>query len=81
MIWRGSQNDALLEYDGYIANYWTVEDWLYDIFKEDLREENKLDEYLKANDENSNKRFNKRLKENSYLIDDIFSMIRENNIL
>lgn len=33
-IWRGTQSDPLLKYNGKTFNYWDIEDALYDTFKE-----------------------------------------------
>ena len=35
MIWHGEWNDPELECDGYVANYWDVEDTMYEYAKED----------------------------------------------
>lgn len=77
MIWRGSQNDPLLKYNWIIANYWTIEDYLRELFKEDtdslaykMLSENALENM-----------FNKRLKDNFYEVEDIFEQVKENNIL
>ena len=35
MIWHGEWNDPELEADGYVANYWDVEQYMYDNANED----------------------------------------------
>lgn len=75
MIWNGSQSDPRLKFDWIIANYWTVEDYLYELFKEDTEGEEKLKETERNN------LFNKWLKNNFYEVEDIFYQIKNYNIL
>lgn len=72
MIWRGTQTDALLRYKWITANYWTIEDSLYGIFKECLLDENKREEYNKLKEDDADKYFNKRLKDNFHEVEDMF---------
>lgn len=37
MIWHGEWADPELEYDGNVANYWQIEDSMWDSYKEDCR--------------------------------------------
>lgn len=81
MIWHWTQSDPELKYEWVVANYWTVEDWLYDRFKEDLQESGEDELYDKFVDKDKDIWFNRWLKENDYLIWDIFSQIKQHNIL
>lgn len=76
MIWHWTQSDPELKYNWAIANYWTVEDWLYEIFEEDMKE---LWATIKEKERDSV--FNHWLKDNFYIVQDIFAQIEENNIL
>lgn len=81
MIWHWTQSDPELKYEWVVANYWTVEDWLYDRFKEDLQESGEDELYDKFADKDKDIWFNRWLKKNDYLIWDIFSQIKQHNIL
>ena len=81
MIWHWTQSDPELKYEWVVANYWTVEDWLYDRFKEDLQESGEYELYDKFVDKDKDIWFNRWLKKNDYLIWDIFSQIKQHNIL
>lgn len=81
MIWHWTQSDPELKYEWVVANYWTVEDWLYDRFKEDLQESGEDELYDKFVDKDKDIWFNRWLKKNDYLIWDIFSQIKQHNIL
>ena len=74
MIWNGSRNDPELKYDWIVANYWTIEDYLYELFKEDTKDEDKLTQ------KERDLLFGKRLKENFYEVEDIFEQVKENNL-
>ena len=76
MIWHWTQSDPELKYDWIVANYWTVEDWLYGIFEEDMKEQ-WADPKKRDNDEV----FNHWLKDNFYMVQDIFAHIKQHNIL
>jgi len=77
MIWRGSQSDPLLKYKWIIANYWTIEDYLRELFKEDT---DKL-VYKMLSENELNTMFNNRLKDNFYEVEDIFEQVKEYDIL
>ena len=81
MIWHWTQSDPELKYEGVIANYWTVEDWLYQEFCDELREEDKYNLYMGFTEVDRDSWFNWWLKKNDYLLGDIFWAIKEHNIL
>lgn len=37
MIWHGEWSDPELEYDGKVANYWDVENTMWERYKEECR--------------------------------------------
>ena len=76
MIWHWTQSDPELKYNWVIANYWTVEDWLYEIFEEDMKEL-----WAKIEEKERDSVFNHWLRDNFYIVQDIFAQIEENNIL
>lgn len=76
MIWHWTQSDPELKYNWVIANYWTVEDWLYEIFEEDMKEL-----WAKIEEKEKDSVFNHWLRDNFYIVQDIFAQIEENNIL
>ena len=76
MIWHWTQSDPELKYNWVIANYWTVEDWLYEIFEEDMKEL-----WATIDDKERDSVFNHWLRDNFYIVQDIFAQIEENNIL
>lgn len=76
MIWHWTQSDPELKYNWVIANYWTVEDWLYEIFEEDMKEL-----WATIEEKERDNVFNHWLKDNFYIVQDIFAQIEENNIL
>lgn len=81
MIWHWSQSDPELKYEWIIANYWTVEDWLYEQFVEDLQEQDMYELYKNFCEADSNRLFNWRLHKNIHLVWEIFWYIKQNNIL
>ena len=76
MIWRGTQNDPLLKYKWITANYRTIEDYLYDLFKGDI--DSKAYSMLSENARDI--MFDNWLKENFYEVEDIFEQVKENDI-
>ena len=77
MIRHGTQSDPELIFDWIKANYWTVEDYLYEVFKDWLEE----DIYKILTEEQRDFLFSKWLKNNFYEVEDIFHQIKENSIL
>lgn len=76
MIWHWSQSDPELKYEWVVANYRTVEDWLNEIFEEDMKEL-----WAKIEEKERDGVFNQWLKDNFYIVQDIFAQIKQNNIL
>ena len=76
MIWHWSQSDPELKYEWVVANYRTVEDWLNEIFEEDMKEL-----WAKIEEKERDSVFNKWLKDNFYIVQDIFAQIKQNDIL
>jgi len=76
MIRHGTQPDPELIFDWIKANYWTIEDYLYDLRKWDNE-----DIYKILTENQRDFLFNKWLKNNFYEVEDIFQQVKENNIL
>lgn len=76
MIWHWSQSDPELKYEWVVANYRTVEDWLNEIFEEDMKEL-----WAKIEEKERDSVFNQWLKDNFYIVQDIFAQIKQNDIL
>lgn len=81
MIRHGTQSDPELKFDWIVANYWTVENRLFDIFTEELQDEWKYNLYCWFTEKDKDLQFNSRLSKNSYLLGDIFSQIKQEDIL
>lgn len=76
MIWNGTQSDPELIYKGIRANYWTIENYLYEIFIEYEGDNN-----INKTEKELDGIFNKWLKNNVYQIEDIFQQVKDYNIL
>ena len=76
MIRHGTQSDPELVYNWIKANYWNIEDYLYDLRKWDNE-----DIYKILTENQRDFLFNKWLKNNFYEVEDIFNQVKENNIL
>jgi len=77
MIWNGSREDPELIFDWIKANYWDVENYLYEVFKDWLEE----DIYKILTEEQRDFLFSKWLKNNFYEVEDIFHQLKENDVL
>jgi hypothetical protein len=73
MIWHWANSDPELEYNWIVANYWTIEDTLYEQWKEDIDEE----DYQKLNENQKDIMFNQWLKDNPHLIDEVFDNYKD----
>ena len=79
MIWHWDHADPELEYDWTIANYWTVENTLYEDFIDWLKEDKQYNRYCTMSDMRKEEEFNDWLFDNRYKIVDIFIQLRDLN--
>ena len=68
MIWHGEWSDPELEYGEYVANYWEVEDTMWERYKDECRE---ADFYHFSEDDDSE--FNRFCKDYA---DDVYELIK-----
>ena len=81
MIWHWTQSDPELKYQWVVANYWTIEDSLYENFIEELEENDMHELYNWFIENDRNSWFNWWLKKNTHLIWDLFSQVKQYDIL
>lgn len=75
LIWHWETADPELEYNGVVANYYTIEDTLYEQWKEDMDEE----VYKVLNEKQRDFIFNQWLKNNIHLVEEAFEVYKNFN--
>lgn len=81
MIWHWSQSDPELKYEWIVANYWTIEDSLYEDFVAELQENDMYELYKWFTETDRDSCFSRWLNKNEHLIWELFAQIKENDIL
>lgn len=72
MIWHWTNSDAELECNWIVANYWDIENCLFEWFKEEKEEQKEWDKYRAMTEQEQDKVFNEWLKENKYQVEELF---------
>lgn len=75
MIYRWDWNDPQLKFNWMLANYWQIENGLYEDFIDWLKESNKYDDYVKQPRQEQERKFNDWLFNNYYKIVEAFTIV------